>query len=106
MTMMLLALAGAAALEIGGDAAIRAGLLRSTWPWLAVGGLMLVAYGFVVNLNRSVHFGKLMGLYIAVFFVVSQLVSLAFFGEHPTPSLLIGGALIVLGGLVIHAGLR
>jgi drug/metabolite transporter (DMT)-like permease len=41
-----------------------------------------------------------------VFFVVSQLVSLAFFGERLTPSLLIGGALIVVGGLVIHTGLR
>lgn len=45
-----------------------------------------------------------MGLYTAVFFVVSQLMSLALFGERPLPSLLLGGALIVAGGLVIQLG--
>jgi small multidrug resistance family-3 protein len=57
-----------------------------------------------VNVNRAVDFGRLMGLYTAVFFVVSQLMSLALFGERPLPSLLLGGALIVAGGLVIQLG--
>ena len=34
----------AATLEIGGDAAFRYGLVRPAWPWLLVGGTMLVAY--------------------------------------------------------------
>ncbi|TMA35723.1 MAG: hypothetical protein E6J79_14560 [Deltaproteobacteria bacterium] len=96
----------AALLEIGGDAAIRHGLLRSAWSWLALGGATLVAYGLTVNANRSLHFGQLMGLYIAVFFVVSQLVSFAVFDEQPAASLTLGGALIVSGGLVIHLGAR
>jgi small multidrug resistance family-3 protein len=65
-----------------------------------------VAYGVVVNANRAIDFGRLMGLYIAVFFVVSQVLAFAIFGGRPTPSLLVGGVLIVAGGLVIQLGLR
>jgi len=45
-----------------------------------------------------------MGLYIAVFFVVSQVLSFVIFDERPGPTLLLGGALIVAGGLVIQSG--
>jgi len=100
----LLVLVLAAALEIGGDAAIRRGLLQPAWRWLTFGAVILVAYGFTVNVNRTMDFGRLMGLYIAVFFVVSQLLALAFFDERPPLNLTLGGALIVAGGLVIHFG--
>lgn len=96
----------AAVLEIGGDAAVRRGLLESRWVWLVLGAITLVAYGLVVNLNRSIEFGRLMGLYIAVFFVVSQLLSFAFFGERPSLRLILGGVLIVAGGLVVQGGMR
>lgn len=96
----------AAALEVGGDAAIRHGLLRSSWGWLLVGSLALVVYGFAVNAPRSVDFGRLMGLYIAVFFVVGQVVNLLAFGGRPAPNLLWGGALIIAGGIVIQLGMR
>ncbi len=102
MKTMLVALIVAAGLEIGGDAAIRAGLIRSSARWLLLGAILLVTYGFVVNTSRSIDFGKLLGVYIAVFFVVSQLVSLLVFNERPSPSLIFGGALIVLGGLIIQ----
>src|SRR5437879_1763234 len=82
-----LALILAAVLEIGGDAAIRRGLTRSPWPWLALGGASLLAYGFAVNLNRVIAFGHLMGLYIVVFFVVSQLLAFLYFGETPSAAL-------------------
>ncbi len=104
MKETLLALILAAALELGGDAAVRRGLVESAWLWLVLGAVTLVGYGFVVNLNRSIEFGRLMGLYIAVFFVTSQVVSFAFFGERPSLSLLAGGALIVAGGVVIQLG--
>jgi len=100
------ALVLAAVLEMGGDAAIRQGLVRSAWPWLVLGGAILVAYGLVVNLDRSIDFGRLMGLYIAVLFVVSQLIGLVVFHERPSASLILGGALIVAGGVVIHLGGR
>jgi small multidrug resistance family-3 protein len=104
MKSTVAALFVAAALEIGGDAAVRRGLIHSAWPWLALGAVTLVAYGLTVNLNRSIDFGRLMGLYIAVFFLVSQLLSFVFFAERPSLSLILGGALIVAGGLVIHMG--
>src|SRR5262245_11773709 len=94
----------AAVLEVGGDAAIRHGLTRASWPWMALGVLALGAYGFAVNGNRVVDFGRLMGLYIVIFFVTSQVLAGAIFGERPTPSRLAAGALIVLGGIVLHLG--
>jgi drug/metabolite transporter superfamily protein YnfA len=104
MNGTLIALVLAATLEIGGDAAIRAGLNRSAWVWLALGAVILVAYGFTVNLNRGINFGRLMGVYIAVFFAVSQAISFIVFGETPSLRLMLGGALIVGGGVVIHLG--
>lgn len=106
MTNTICVLLVAAALEIGGDAALRRGLIQCAWPWLATGGTTLIAYGLVVNLNRSIAFGRLMGAYIAVFFVVSQMLSALFFGERPSPSVICGGTLIVAGGLVIQLGTR
>jgi drug/metabolite transporter superfamily protein YnfA len=94
----------AAALEIGGDAAVRRGLIHSAWPWVLLGAATLATYGLVVNLNRSVAFGRLMGAYIAVFFLVSQILSAAFFAERPSLSLIVGGTLIVAGGLIIQLG--
>jgi drug/metabolite transporter superfamily protein YnfA len=100
--VMLALLVLAAGLEVGGDAAIRRGLIHCAWRWVALGAAVLVAYGLVVNGNRTLAFGQLMGLYIAVFFVVSQVLGFAVFSERPTAGLLVGGALIVAGGIVIQ----
>lgn len=102
--LSLVLLAAAAALEVGGDALIRHGLLGSGVPTMALGAAALVAYGFLVNANRSIDFGRLMGVYIAVFFVVSQIINAVLVRERPEPALLLGGALIVAGGLVIQLG--
>jgi len=91
----------AAALEIGGDAAIRNGLTQSRWISGLGGCALLAGYGFFVNSNRVLDFGRIMGLYIAVFFVVSQAISFVLLGERPAAGLVAGGALIVTGGLVI-----
>lgn len=106
MTKTIAFLVAAAVLEIGGDAAIRHGLVRSHWLWLALGIALLGAYGFVVNSNSAIDFGKLLGLYIAVFFMVSQVISVVAFGERPSLALLAGGALIITGGVVILVGDR
>ena len=100
MTIMFLALA--AVLEVSGDFLIRLGLGGRRWGFLA-GALVLAAYGLLVN-QPAWGFGRTLGLYIAVFFIVSQLVAFLTGGERPSPSLWFGGALIVLGGLIIHAG--
>jgi drug/metabolite transporter superfamily protein YnfA len=104
MTALLPLLVLAAALEMGGDAAIRAGLVRGTAPLVAFGAALLVAYGFTVNADRTIDFGRLIGAYVAVLFVVSQLLALVVFGERPSPALLAGGALIVAGGIVVQLG--
>jgi len=58
------------------------------------------AYGFMVNLSRW-DFSRLMGVYIAVFFVVSQVMSVVVFRERLHAPALVGGALIVTGGLLL-----
>ena len=100
----LLTLLLAAVLEAGGDALVRAGLFGPgavrRAALLIVGGLVLLAYGCVVNAPRW-DFGRLLGIYVVFFFVVAQVIAWLGFGQRPTPPLLLGGALIVAGGLVI-----
>ena len=69
----------AALLEVSGDALTRMGL-RERPLFLAAGALTLFIYGVVVNQGRF-DFGRLMGAYIAVFFLVSQVVAFAFFRD-------------------------
>ncbi len=88
-----------ALLEAGGDAGMRAGL-QGKRAGFVVGGLLLLTYGIVVNLPKW-DFGRLMGVYIAVFFVVSQVVAVAAFQERLRLPTLLGGGLIVAGGLVL-----
>ncbi len=102
MNFTLVALVVAAALEICGDAVIRAGLIDAEWHLVAGGGAMLVVYGLIVNFNRTIDFGRLMGVYIAVFFVMSQLVAFATFGSRPSGRTVIAGSLIVVGGLLLQ----
>jgi small multidrug resistance family-3 protein len=89
----------AAALEVGGDALVRIGL-RGPAFWMVAGGLALFAYGVLVNLG-GLDFNRLMGIYIAVFFVVSQVISLILFKQVPDDRILLGGGFIVTGGLLI-----
>ena len=100
MTIVYLALA--AALEVSGDFLMRVGLGGRRWG-LVAGAVVLAGYGLLVN-QPAWGFGRTLGLYIAIFFVVSQLVAFLAAGDRPSPSLWLGGALIVAGGLVIHLG--
>lgn len=90
----------AALLEAGGDALVRSGLRGGRILGLALGAAVLFAYGVTINLPRW-DFGRLLGVYIALFFVVSQVISVWVFHEHLPLSRLLGGTLIVAGGLVI-----
>ena len=94
----------AAVLEAGGDAMVRKAL-HSNAPWSRVGlfgisALILFAYGYTVN-APAWDFGKLLGLYVVFFFIVSQLMSWLVFRQPPTFAVMIGGGLITTGGLVI-----
>jgi hypothetical protein len=88
----------AAALEVGGDALIRIGLEGATYS-IAAGALTLFAYGFVVK--SGLDFNRLMGVYIAVFFVISQIISFCLFRQIPDDRIILGGGFIVAGGLLI-----
>lgn len=100
-TLLLLLLA--AVLEAGGDALVRHGLkgpAGNRLVWLAAGGLVLFAYGCAVN-TPAWDFGRLLGIYVVFFFVVAQAISWAAFGQKPDGGVWAGGALIVLGGIVL-----
>jgi small multidrug resistance family-3 protein len=100
----MLVLLGAAILEAGGDALVRMGL-RSATPtrtamFFVLGGLVLTFYGYAVNAPPW-DFGRLLGVYMTFFFVVAQFVAWLAFGQKPTPMILLGGTLIVIGGCVV-----
>lgn len=99
MVVALALLVLAALLEVTGDAGIRLGLRGARWGFLA-GGLSLLAYGFVVNLS-SWNFSRLMGVYIAVFFIVSQALAVLLFHEKLNLAQGIGGAFIIIGGIIL-----
>jgi drug/metabolite transporter superfamily protein YnfA len=88
-----------AVLEVGGLALVRIGLHSYGYP-LAAGAFALFAYGILVN-QSDVDFNRLMGIYIAVFFVVSQTISLILFKQIPDDRIILGGGFIVAGGLLI-----
>jgi small multidrug resistance family-3 protein len=46
-------------------------------------------------------FGKLLGIYVVMFFLVAQVLAKVRFNQAPTAPIYLGGALIVAGGLVI-----
>jgi drug/metabolite transporter (DMT)-like permease len=94
---------GAAALEVGGDAVIRKGLRGGGGAFIAGGCLLLAGYGLVVNLVKW-DFSKLLGIYVAVFAVVSVYAGRFLFGERIPITTWAGMAIIVLGGLFIQFG--
>lgn len=94
----------AAVLEAGGDALARAGLhapsLVARIGFLAAGAIVLFSYGVTVNLPPW-DFGRLLGVYVALFFLVAQLINLVAFGIRPGLPIYLGGLLIISGGLLI-----
>jgi hypothetical protein len=100
----LTVLALAAFLEAWGDSFFQVGFYRSAGMGrvlaLGSGAVVLAAYGSFVNVPRW-DFGKLLGAYVVLFFLMAQLLNKVRFGQSPTPPIYAGGALIVAGGLVV-----
>lgn len=91
-------------LEAGGDAVVRMGLFQQApairIALLLVGGVMLFCYGVTLN-QTAFDFGRLIGAYVATFFVVGQLINLVAFRVFPSLPIVVGGLLIVCGGAII-----
>ena len=102
--LAFLILLGAAALEASGDAIVRRGLHVETLVWrlglILAGGVVLMAYGVAVNLPAW-DFGRLLGVYVTLFFLVAQVINFLAFGVAPSVPIIVGGALIVAGGVVM-----
>jgi drug/metabolite transporter (DMT)-like permease len=102
--LALLLLLGAAVLEAGGDAVVRRGLHAHGAAWrlglILAGGAVLMAYGVTVNLPPW-DFGRLLGVYVTLFFLAAQIINALFFGVAPSMSIILGGALVIAGGLVM-----
>jgi len=98
-----LVLLAAAVLEVGGDAIVRKGLRGSGIMFIAIGVIVLGSYGIVVNLVPW-DFSKLLGVYVAVFAVVSVLFGRFVFRDVVPVSTWAGVAIIVIGGLVVQFG--
>jgi hypothetical protein len=94
----------ATSLEATGDAVVRMGIAQNAWvprSLLFMGGaILLFGYGLSINL-APVEFGRVVGLYIATLFIVWQIVNFVAFRSVPNTSILVGGALIVGGGIVV-----
>lgn len=91
-------------LEVTGDAIIRSSIYNHTGiariGLFGIGTVLLLGYGTSINL-APVEFSHVVGLYIATLFVVWQVIGFIAFRSVPSVQILIGGALIVVGGLIV-----
>jgi small multidrug resistance family-3 protein len=90
--------------EVGGDSLIRVAIYNhnglARLGFLVLGGCLLFFYGSFLNL-APLEFGQLVGLYIAILFIVWQVINLLAFHMLPSLPILVGGSLIVIGGLLV-----
>ncbi len=91
-------------LEVTGDAIVRIALHEHAGAarialWLA-GAVLLAGYGTLLNI-APFEFGRVVGLYIATLFVVWQILNVAIFRTPPNLAIVVGGAFVVLGGVII-----
>ena len=73
--------------------------------FFAAGAVVLFSYGCAVNVP-SWDFGRLIGMYIVFFFLVAQVISWMVFHQKPSHAVLLGGAFIAIGGLIISLASR
>jgi hypothetical protein len=97
-------LIAATTFEASGDALVRVGLFERIGApriaLMAAGAILLFGYGVMLNL-APLPFERVVGLYIATLFLVWQVVSFITFRSVPSLPIVIGGALIVAGGLLV-----
>ena len=94
----------AALLEVFGDSLFQSGMYRSEGTarvlFFVSGAAVLALYGFTIN-SPPWDFGKLLGIYVVLFFLVAQVLAKVRFHQSPTVPIYVGGALITTGGIII-----
>lgn len=94
----------ATALEVSGDATVRVAIYHQSGlariALLLGGTALLLGYGSFLN-TAPVEFGRIVGLYIATLFIVWQIINFVVFKTVPGLPVLLGGALVVIGGLIV-----
>ena len=99
-------LVAATVLEVSGDAVIRialhnhAGVTGIRIALFLLGAGLVFGYGNLLNL-APLEFREVVGLYIAILFLVWQAINFAVFRTLPTVPILTGGTLIVAGGAIV-----
>lgn len=105
----LLLMIVATSLEASGDAIIRIGFRPHAASvrviLMLAGAITLYCYGLTLNLS-SLDWGRLIGGYVAIFFLVGQIINVVVFNTWPTLPIVVGGAFIIAGGLIITAWQR
>jgi small multidrug resistance family-3 protein len=76
------------------------------WPIGLLGGLILIGYGVIPTLQDSPHFGRVYAAYGGVFVVLSLSWGYLFDGFRPDRWDVIGGAICLLGVVIIFFGPR
>jgi hypothetical protein len=91
-------------LEASGDAVVRMGLAPHAWPVRCLiflgGAVLLFSYGLTLNL-APIEFGRVVGLYVAILFIVWQIVNFVVFRTVLDVPTLVGGSLVVTGGCIV-----
>jgi small multidrug resistance family-3 protein len=94
----------ATTLEVSGDALVRMAIYNQVGlariGLMVAGAALLFGYGFSLNL-APLEFRQVVGLYIATLFVVWQVINFIAFRTLPSLPIVVGGALIIAGGLLI-----
>jgi small multidrug resistance family-3 protein len=95
----------AALAEIGGAYLVWQGVREDKGWWVVVlGGMALVAYGFVATLQDDNNFGRVLAAYGGIFVAGSLAWGYAFDGFRPDRYDLIGAAICLVGvGVIMYA---
>jgi small multidrug resistance family-3 protein len=100
LSVVLFVVAGVC--EIGGGwmvwKAIREG--KQFW-WAIIGSAILIAYGFIPTLQPTSSFGRVYAVYGGFFIILSFLWGWAFDGDRPDTGDAVGGAISLVGVLLI-----
>src|SRR5215470_10337438 len=91
--------------EAVGDAVMRIALNYHVMParifLFASATFLLAMYGAFLNL-APVEFAEATGIYLASLFISFQAVNYLFFKSVPSPGILVGGAFMLTGAVIIY----